>query len=132
MHHRPASPVANRIKPAQIVDEDAADLTLRALALLGHPATALELSGAIRDHFAATASPSRIYVAIGQLWERGFVTVQPMRLRRGGRTTRQTIVTITSRGRAAAASIAERLTEDEQAKLSAASKVAPDLARRRR
>lgn len=132
MHHRTAGPVATRTRPTPIVDEDAVDLTLRALVLIGHPATALELSRAIRDHFAATASPSRIYVAIGQLWERGCVTVQPMRVRRGGRTARQTIVTITARGRAAAASNAEAIKEDEDAARAAASKVAPDLARRRR
>jgi DNA-binding PadR family transcriptional regulator len=132
MHHRTAGPAAARTKPAHIIDEDAVDLTLRALALLGRPATALELSRAIRDHFDATASPSRIYVAIGQLWERGFVTVQPMRTRRGGRSTRQTIVTITQRGTSAAAAAIRAITEEEDAARSAASKVAPDLERRRR
>ena len=129
---RTTAPLAARAKPNHIIDEDAVDLTLRALAMLGHPATALELSRAIRDHFSATASPSRIYVAIGQLWERGFVTVQPMRVRRGARTSRQTIVTITARGRSAAAASADAVNEDEAAARAAASKVSPDPEARRR
>lgn len=128
-YHRPARPDAVR-KSTHIVDEDAVDLTLCGLAVLGRPATALDLSRAIRDHFSATASPSRIYVAIGQLWERGLVTVQPMRVRRGGRTTRQTIVTLTPRGRTAAS--AATIREDEDAAQSAASKAATDLGGRRR
>jgi DNA-binding PadR family transcriptional regulator len=132
MPHGSAGSAAARTKSKHVVDEDAVDLTLSALALLGRSATALELSRAIRDHFGATASPSRIYVAIGQLWERGLVTVQPMRVRRGERSTRQTVVTITPRGRASAASRLEAITEDEDAARSAASKVAPDLSRRPR
>jgi hypothetical protein len=131
MHYR-TGPAAPRTEAKQAVDEDAIDLTLRALALLGHPATALELSRAIREHFDATASPSRIYVAIGRLWERGHVIAEPGRVRRGGRTTRQTIVTITARGRIAAANSAEAIAEEEDAARSAASKVATDLARPRR
>jgi DNA-binding PadR family transcriptional regulator len=132
MYRRTPASAAPQTKSKHIVDEDAVDLTLRALALLGHPATVLELSRAIRDHFMATASPSRIYVAIGQLWERGFATVELTRVRRGGRTARQTIVMITQRGRVAAASAAAAITEEEDAARSAASKVAPDLGRRRR
>src|SRR4051795_4231697 len=132
MHHRSTDPVRARTESKQVVDEDAVDLTLRALALLDHPATALELSRAIRDHFSATASPSRIYVAIGRLWERGHVTVEPMRVRRGRRSSRQTIVTITARGRTAAATTADANAEAEDAAGSAASTVAPDLGRRRR
>ena len=132
MQRRTVGPVAARTESKQVVDEDAIDLTLRALALLGHPASALELSRAIRDHFSATASPSRIYVAIGSLWERGHVTVEPMRVRRAGRTSRQTIVTITARGRIAAAASADANAEEEDAARSAASTVAMDFARRRR
>jgi len=132
MHRRTAGSLAARTESKHVVDEDAIDLTLRALALLGHPATALELSRAIRDHFHATASPSRIYVAIGRLWERGHVVVEPMRVRRGGRTMRQTVVTITARGQSAAASSAEIIAEEEDAARSAASKVAPDSERPRR
>ncbi|HEY4304883.1 MAG TPA: hypothetical protein VGM82_10475 [Gemmatimonadaceae bacterium] len=132
MQHRSAGPVAVRNDRREIVDEDAMDLTLRALAQLGHPATALELSSAIRDNFGATASPSRIYVAVGRLWERGHVTVAPMRVRRGGRTTRQTIVTITARGKLAAAASVDAIAEEEDAARSAASKVSTDPERRRR
>jgi DNA-binding PadR family transcriptional regulator len=127
-----AGSLVARTESKQIVDEDAIDLTLQALALLGHPATALELSRAIRDHFHATASPSRIYVALGRLWERGHVVVEPMRVRRGGRTTRQTVVTITARGQHAAASSARAIAEEEDAARSAASMVAPESERRRR
>jgi hypothetical protein len=132
MHHGMSRPAAARATSRHIVDEEAAELTLRALARLGHPAAARELSRAIRDHFGATASPSRVYVAIGQLWERGYVTVQPMRIQRGGRSTRQTVITITSRGRVAAAAIADELREAEDEARRARSAAAPDSGRRRR
>jgi DNA-binding PadR family transcriptional regulator len=132
MHRRAEEPISVPNNSKEGVDEDAIDLTLRALALLEHPATALELSRAIRDKFGATASPSRIYVAIGRLWERGHVVVQPMRVRRSGRTLRQTIVTITARGKAAAQAIFNAMAEDEDAARSAASKVATDSEPRRR
>lgn len=132
MHRRTTVPAAARTESTHIVDEDAIDLTLRALALLAHPATALELSRAIRDHFNATASPSRIYVAIGRLWERGHVTVEPLRVRRGSRSMRQTIVTITARGRSAAESSVRAISEHEDAARSAASMVAMNLVRRPR
>ena len=94
------------------VDDDALELTLRALALIDAPSTALELSRAIRDHFEATASTSRIYVAIGILWERGHVGVAPVPMRRGGRSTRQTLVTLTPRGRSAVVALLEAIADE--------------------
>lgn len=114
------------------VDDEALELTLRALALLDTPSTAQELSRAIREHFDATTSTSRIYVAIGMLWERGHVTVAPVPIRHGGRSTRQTLVTITPRGRSAVAALLEAIAEEELATRSARSAVARHLALRRR
>jgi DNA-binding PadR family transcriptional regulator len=114
------------------VDEEALELTLRALALLNVPSTAQELSRAIRDHFDATTSTGRIYVAIGMLWERGHVTVAPVPIRRGRRSTRQTLVTITPRGRQAVAAMLESIAEEELAARSGRSADEPRLAVRRR
>jgi DNA-binding MarR family transcriptional regulator len=122
---------AHRSDNWQVVDQEALDLTLRALALLDDPATALELGRTIREHFGATASTSRIYVAIGQLWERGHVTVRPVPVRRAGRSTRQTLVTITPRGRNAFAAL-DVIAEDAPAPPPATSADAPGFVRRRR
>jgi DNA-binding PadR family transcriptional regulator len=124
---------AHRRENRQVVDQEALDLTLRALALLDKSATALELSRTIREHFSATASTSRIYVAIGQLWERGYVTVRPVPIRRAGRSTRQSLVTITPRGRNAfAAAALDVMAEDAPAPRPATSADAMGFARRRR
>ena len=95
------------------VDDEALELTLRALELIDAPSTAPEISRAIRNHFDATTSTSRIYVAIGVLWERGYVAVAPVPMRRGGRSTRQTLVTITPRGRSAVTALLEAIADDE-------------------
>jgi len=129
MHDRTTAAV--RQSGNQTPDDEAVELTLRALAQLDTPSTVLELSKAIRDHFNATASPSRIYVSIGRLWERGQVTVAPVRITRGTRSTRQTVVTLTARGRTAVATMLAALSEEEDAARSAASVVEPNLARRR-
>jgi DNA-binding PadR family transcriptional regulator len=113
------------------IDDEALELTLRALALLDAPSTAQELSRAIREHFEATTSTSRIYVAIGMLWERGHVTVAPVPIRHGRRSTRQTMVTITPRGRSAVAALLEAIAEEELSTRSARSAGARSLALRR-
>jgi DNA-binding MarR family transcriptional regulator len=99
----------------KIVDPEALDLTLRALAVIDAPASAPEVSRVIREQFGATASTSRIYVAIGQLWERGHLTVSPVPVRRGSRHTRQTLVGITARGRAAVETLLDALDEEGRA-----------------
>jgi DNA-binding PadR family transcriptional regulator len=113
------------------IDDEALELTLRALVLVDAPSTAQELSRAIREHFEATTSTSRIYVAIGVLWERGHVTVAPVPIRHGGRSTRQTLVTITPRGRSAVAALLEAIAEEELSTRSARSAGARSLALRR-
>lgn len=130
MHNR--MPATQRTDNGKVVDQEAVDLTLRALALLDEAATALELSRVIREHFDATASTSRVYVAIGQLWERGHATVQPVPVRRGGRSTRQTLVAITARGRSALATMVDVIEEDGRGPRAAPSAGAPSFVRHRR
>lgn len=132
MIHKPGSATPRADHRQVVVDQEAVELTLRALALLDEPATALELSRAIREHFGATASTSRVYVAIGQLWEKGHATVAPVPVRRAGRSTRQTLVSITPRGRSAVAALCDLTAEGEGAARPAPSAHATELARRHR